>query len=341
MKFIKRKMNQKRGIALVMVFALLASLVPTKAVGAEGTGNVPQKAKCTMTIESDKHTLQNPARPTYPCTELIKGFYVKETGQFNILGMVAHPVEYSGQQFEIGIPYDGYTTAILTVYTVKKDVSKNTGKVAAGGGRNQSKPSTKQTPKSYSKPVPKPSKQQTGSHPRQSTQQIETSDQERNEQNDQKIEIKENIEKETNKQVAEAKEQENEPQEVKKALSDYEDILSLIEKYSQEEATFDIAQDLKGLVDYGFKKKEIPLEDVQKLTRNTKRWREIKGFFELERIKEINDLQNVKVQLEKLEEKIKKDKKENGATKKDEPKGFVEIIIGFVQSIVKFFKELF
>ena len=84
--------------------------------------HMDKRKKCTMTIESDKHTFDNPAISTGVCKDYVWGYYVSDDvgEQFNIIGSVTGSVEYSGQQFEVPHPHSDYNP-ILTVHIIKKD----------------------------------------------------------------------------------------------------------------------------------------------------------------------------------------------------------------------------
>ena len=101
----------------VLVFVLV--LFPVVANAEE-----VKPGQCEMTIESDKHTMNNPAQATGPCNGLMIGYYVAEADRFGIAGMVRATVTSSGQQFTVATPQIEHGQSILTVYIVKKNPPK-------------------------------------------------------------------------------------------------------------------------------------------------------------------------------------------------------------------------
>ena len=147
---------------LVATSFLLGGLFPSYSSAEE-----PQRAKCTLTIESDKHTKSNYANATGVCKDQNFGYYASNVNTFNMFGMYSGVVK-NGQTVVVSVlGSDQYVEADLTVYTVLKSTPP------PAPSTTQPKPSTPTTqPKpSTSTTQPKPSTSTTQPKPSTSTAQ--------------------------------------------------------------------------------------------------------------------------------------------------------------------------
>lgn len=131
-------------LSMLAVFLLIGFGVPQIAYGQ---GANP---KCTLTIESDKHTGFNKrAYASGVCSDNVYGAYFAEPDNFIIGGMVSDSVKAGTYQYVIGSPHSPTGEADLTVHAIKK--------ATAPKPKPEPKPKPTPTPKPEPKPEPKPS----------------------------------------------------------------------------------------------------------------------------------------------------------------------------------------
>src|SRR5690606_11737835 len=142
---------------MLAVFLLIGFGVPQIAYGQ---GANP---KCTLTIESDKHTGFNKrAYASGVCSDNVYGAYFAEPDNFIIGGMVSDSVKAGTYQYVIGSPHSPTGEADLTVHAIKK--------ATAPKPKPEPKPNPSPAPKAVTKPKNHTPKQSETKQPDQSTQ---------------------------------------------------------------------------------------------------------------------------------------------------------------------------
>lgn len=81
--------------------------------------HMDKRKKCTMTIESNKHTFDSPAQASGVCNGMVRGYYVPEADQFNVIGVVNAEITKNGQIILVPNPFEDYSPS-LTVYIVRQ-----------------------------------------------------------------------------------------------------------------------------------------------------------------------------------------------------------------------------
>src|SRR5690606_24496639 len=112
----------------VFVVGLLLMLAFPKSIFAWVGEDGHTYTICTLTISSDIHTMENPALADGVCHgDQVWGYYMPHLDDFALRGAADYNLKEnrSGQQFVIGLPnVQGYSSAILTVYTIKVEPPK-------------------------------------------------------------------------------------------------------------------------------------------------------------------------------------------------------------------------
>lgn len=339
---------------------LLKGLLVTSLALLIGFGTVSPalanqyQTTCEMTIVSNVNTPQNPARPSGECTNLVEGYYVANIDRFGIAGAATYTVTYSGQQFEIGIPTGQYTSAILTVYTVKKEAPKP---APAPAPKPEPKPEPKPTPT----PTPAPKPTPTPTPTPKPTPKVEP-------KVEQKVEPKVETQKPKSKPTTTPPNQEataSQPtpvkeEEVVKEKAPLEKALENVNKAFEEltkkkELKLVKVEEFTGLVKAQFEQQKIELpEDIEKLREFEKlaSHESFANLKELELLKgsvttKIQELEQAKLVKERLaeEKKQKEQQEKQEIEEKQEDKGVFtkmsESISSFFKSIGSFFTNLF
>ena len=92
-----------------------------------------QASQCTLTIDANKNTANNPAQASGTCYEVFWGYFIQ--GQYVLTGMETHLVTSNGQKFNFWTPKGGETT--LTVYIVKVGETKPVPKIERIAGKDR------------------------------------------------------------------------------------------------------------------------------------------------------------------------------------------------------------
>nr|WP_173026427.1 SH3 domain-containing protein [Aeromonas sp. Ne-1]AKO69712.1 hypothetical protein [Aeromonas sp. Ne-1] len=112
----------KKVISGLTATALIVGIL-SPMVGHAEEKTIPL-AKCEINIIKGKHTKQSPAYGSGICKDLVEGFYSDSAKVYRVSGMVETQVNKSGQKHIIGVPYDGYSEAELTIYLNKTETPK-------------------------------------------------------------------------------------------------------------------------------------------------------------------------------------------------------------------------